>query len=91
MGDPVRIRAFDSLQILPRGRGKAFNIAPLPFGKDGVKRQAAFARPTDTSKYHKLAKRKIQVNSLQVMDADTAQFDLTHAADILGRKKGSIR
>ena len=43
--DQVHVRLVHELQELPGVGGKAFHVAPLPFGVDGVEGEGTLAGP----------------------------------------------
>ena len=74
--DHIHIGLVHQLQELPGVGGQALHIAPLPFGVQGVKRQAGFARTAQAGNHHQLVARNVDVDVLEVVSAGTPDADL---------------
>lgn len=78
--DRVKLGLFHLTDKLSGISGKGFDIATLPFCKDGIKSQAGFSRPGHPGDDHKFLLGQIQVDVLEVMlpgalDLDAIQLD----------------
>ena len=71
----VHIGLAGHVQKLPRIGRQAFDIAPLPFGIDGIKGQAGLAGPRQPGNHHKLIARDIHIHALQIVFARAAHLD----------------
>ena len=74
--DPLGLGLFQSLQKLPRVGGKALDVAALPFGIEGVEREAALAAAAEAAEDDQLAMRDVEVDRLQVMNPNAPQRDV---------------
>lgn len=72
------------LQKLPRIRRKAFDITPLPFGIQRVKRQRRLAAARQPRYHHQLVARNVQIDVFQIMRARAADADGVVVAGVLG-------
>ena len=73
--DLVHVRLFDSLKKLARIGGERFDIAPLPFGVDGVEGQRTLARPRHAADHRQLAVGNLAGDVLQIVCPRTADDD----------------
>ena len=69
--DEVALRLVHAPQELAGIATEALDIAPLPFGIEGVEGQRRLTGATDSGNHHKLVPRNAHVNILQVVDART--------------------
>ena len=67
------------LEELARIGRKALDIAPLPFGIDGVEGEAGLAAPRKPGDHDQRIARQIDVDTLEVVFARTAHADLGEA------------
>ena len=74
--DPLGGRLIEPLQKLPRVERKALDIPPLPLGIERVERQARFAASADAAEHDQLVLRNVEIDMLQIVDGNAAQFDV---------------
>ena len=78
-----RLQAIDQIDIgslalvkeLPRIDRERLDVLPLPFRKQRVQGQTAFARSAGAGDHHQLLAWDIEVDMLEVMDAGAADSD----------------
>ena len=75
-GDQIDIRLGHLPKELPSETGKGLDVATLPFGKDGIERQRAFAASRNAGQAYQLVARQNQVDVAQVMFAGAANDDV---------------
>jgi len=73
--DAIGLRLLQPLQKLPRVGGEALDVPPLPFGVQGVQRQTGLAAAAHSAEHDQPPARQVEIDGLQVMDADAAQLD----------------
>jgi hypothetical protein len=71
----VHIGFLHHVEELARIGRQRFDIAPLPFGIDGVEGQRRLARPRQPGDHHQLVAGNIDIDSLEVMFARAAHLD----------------
>jgi len=76
--DMIQIRLFHYRQKLTRVGGQRFNIAPLAFSKNGVKRQRRLTRAGEAGNYNQLIAGQVQVYVFEIMRASAAQRNFIH-------------
>ena len=87
--DLVDVRLLHHLQELPRVGRKAFHIAALALGIDGVESERGFARAGQAGEHHELVARDVEVDILEIVLARAADGD--HAGVALLAAGGFIR
>ena len=70
--DEIDVRLLHLLEELPRVRGQGLDIAPLPFGIDGVEGERGLARTREAGDDDELVARQLDVDVLEVVDACAA-------------------
>jgi len=76
----VYVRFFHDGQKLPSVSRQRFDITPLPFGIDGIKRQRRFARPGDAGDDDQLVTGQVEINIGEVMRSGTSNQNFVHVA-----------
>ena len=74
--DPFRRRLGNPLQKLTRVGRKTLDVAPLAFGEKRIQRQAGLAAAAYAANHHQLTVRDVEVDVLQIVNRDTAEFDM---------------
>ena len=85
----IHIGLVHHIKELTRIGGQAFDVAPLSFSIDRVKREAGFAGTGQPRDHHKFVAWNINVDILEVMFARTAHFDifqLSHVSSLCLRR-----
>ena len=71
----IDVGLLNALKKLPRVGAQRFDIAALPFGIHGVKRERAFAGAGDAAHHRERIVRNIDIDILQVVRSRTADGD----------------
>ncbi len=89
--DQVDVGPFHLVQELPGVDRQAFDVLPLPLGKQGVEGQRAFARPAGPGDDDHPVAGEVEVDVLEVMNAGPANADHLAVGQIVaGREPRSI-
>lgn len=72
----IDVRLGHLSEELPGERREAFNVAALPFGKERVKRQRAFAAAGNAGEADELITRESNVDAAQVVLAGAFDDDI---------------
>ena len=72
---PLGVRLLQRFEELASVGGERFDVTPLPFRIERVKRQRTLPRAADSGHDDQFAQRQIQVNALEVMGSDLAKPD----------------
>ncbi len=73
--DFIHVRFFDAFEELARIGRKRFDVAPLAFRINRVKREARLARPGNSRHQRNRVVRNIEADVLQVVDARSTHAD----------------
>ena len=81
--DQIYVRLLDALQELARVGRERLDIAPLPFGIDGVKGQRRLSASRNSGHHRQAIVRNLEVDVLQVVNPRAANYDriLGHRED----------
>ena len=73
--DPIGLGLLQPLQKLARIGRETLDVAALPFGIQRVQRQARLAAAADAAEHDQPAARQVQIDRLQIVNADAPQLD----------------
>ena len=72
----VHVRLFQHAEELAGVGRERLHVAPLPFGEDGVERQARLAGTGETGDDHQLLAGDVQVNAAEVVFTGAADANV---------------
>src|SRR4051794_39865483 len=73
IADELRVGALKAFEVLPERRRETLQEAPLRFGMECIKDEAALAGAAHAADDGQAAERDIDVDAAQVVDANAAQ------------------
>ncbi len=71
-------RTLEALEELPRVRAEALDEAPLALRVERVQRERGLAGPAGAGQGDELARRKVEVDTLEIVGASSAKADGKH-------------